>query len=364
MSEYAADKLQDVTLKTGWKVINKIESKTGSGGGYSTCYYVTRGAEKGFLKAFDYRDVAKTDGGFKKISAKFEREKDLLKKCTDKSISTVIKFIEHGKHFLNGEGDLNGVVDYFIIEYSEQGNVEKLIKNKELLDLKIKFEALRDLFDGLDKMHLEGVVHLDIKPSNLVYFISDRLTKITDFGSARIWVNELDEELKNDHDRVIVTRAYAPPEHLYNCYHENWQLQRKKIDLYLAGNVIVKLFTNLSFTALLKKEIYEGDNWNNNTNQGKLEQLMPNLLRASSKVYILIEKKLKDINERCDLPLEQRNIDQIMDCIKELCSPDCTKRGYPKLLKLSVENNGLDRYRDRFILLARKVGCRSNQKFN
>lgn len=73
---------------------------------------------------------------------------------------------------------------------------------------------LRHLMEDLSKMHKNGVLHLDIKPPNIMYDEeSDRLVYI-DYGISAIF--ELDEEEPHstevyvEHD--VCSRAYRPPE--------------------------------------------------------------------------------------------------------------------------------------------------------
>jgi serine/threonine protein kinase len=364
---YPANKLLNVTLNDGWFVESKVVELTTTSGKYSTCYIVSKNGHKGFLKAFDYRDLAKPGGRdvFDRLNAKFGRERDILKKCKKLEIATVVEFITSDEYYFV-EGDLNEKVDYFITEYSRDGNIQKCIENNSLIDLANKFQSIADIFHGLSELHSKAIWHLDVKPSNLLYFIEQQLTKIADFGSARQWVGEnLDDDDKiEDLNSIFTTRLYAPPEILYNHqWTDDWNLYRRKIDLYLVGNVLVKFFTNLSFTALLRDEITEFDDWNNNQNLGKFSQILPSLMTASSEVYLTIKNEINEVNEECGMPLDKKEIEQIMLTIKQLCCPDPKLRGNPKELLRNNNNDGLYRYRDRFILLSKKAIYKSKKVY-
>lgn len=338
-----ADRLAGETLNGGWVVVSPYTHPHVI---HSSCYIVNKGNQKGFLKAFDYSDLKKAGGKdqFKRLSLKFERELSMLKKCSDKDIKTVIQLLTHDSHFFD-PGGVDNRVDYFIIEFSDDGSVHDCLTNTNLLAFENKFQALIYIFDGLNDLHLNGIMHLDLKIENLVYFIQERLTKITDFGSARQLIIESDEDLLNDLNSISTTRQYAPPECLYiENWTPDWNEYRRKIDLYLVGNVIVKLFTNVSFTALLRNKIPKSYDWDNNQNNGKLKQYLPHLVNAAGDVYLEIEAKLNVINAECGMPLDNKNIEDLMKIIAELCSPDAQERGHPKELARKNGTDGLYRY--------------------
>lgn len=351
-----ADRMIGCKLNGGWDVVSKYIPKSHSPIVHSSCYIVNKEKQKGFLKAFDYSDLKKSGGKeiYKRLSNKFERELSMLKKCSEKNINTVIKLLESDSYFFI-EGVLDERVDYFILEYSEDGSVHDCLTAGNLYEFTNKFQALIYIFDGLNNLHLNGIMHLDLKAENLVYFIKERMTKITDFGSARKLINDIDEELLDDLNSVTTTRHYAPPECLYNeFWTSDWNEYRRKVDLYLVGNIIVKLFTNFSFTALLGKEITEFYHWNNNQNIGKFKQFLPSLVAAAAEVYSIIEDELNSINEDCGLPLDSIEMKRLMKVITELCNPDAQHRGHPKELERKNNRDGLDRYRDKFITMRDK----------
>lgn len=364
-NNYPANHLEGITLSEGWKVIEKLNIVSTTSGKYSTCYLVEKNDQLGFLKAFDYRDLRKPGGKdkFSRLNEKFTREQNLLKECKNKGINTVVEFITSGEFYFK-DGDINEKVDYFITEFSEDGNVKKCLKNADLNDLLRKFNSLIDIFDGINALHEHGIVHLDIKPSNLLYFVKDELTKITDFGSARQFIVNIDADKKDDLDAIITTRMYSPPEVLYNDpWTDDWTEYRKKIDLYLLGNILVKYFTNYSFTALLKQEITEFDSWDNNQNLGRFQQILPNLISAASNVYQIIFAQIVVINSNCGNPLDESYITRIMTMIQDLCNPDPINRGHKKELARKNNNHGLSRYRDSLIHMSKFIEVKLRREF-
>lgn len=371
IKEYPADELKGLTIN-GWYVESRHEQKTSTGGRFSSCYKVTNNGKIGFLKAFDYRDLIKAEENgdndnaeinHDRVWRKFKTERDIIKKCNEEGIDSVVAFIESGV-YNKAKGSLNTRVNYFILEYSNDGNVQDQMDNDDIDDLKHKFKSIAKICDGLFELHNRNITHLDLKPSNLIYFVADQLTKITDFGSARQWLGPVPEDLKDDENRIMITKRYAPPEILYKEEEGDWKEYRRKIDLYLLGNIIVVYFTKLTFTSLLDSANISFDSWRNEENNGKMKQLIPNLTSAATKVYVLIEERINNINDINGNPLSESDIRLIINSIKELCNPNPQERGNLDALNQTNPYDGLDRIRDRFINLSKKAEIRNNTQFN
>lgn len=355
-----AENLVGVDLPNGWKVIEKFKPRYQPDLRSNNCYIVENEQQKGFLKAFDLSELYKP-GGLDALQISIERynrELNMLSKCNEKGIPSVVQLLDQGN--LNRD-NFNELVQYFILEFSENGSLYDCIEDGDLVQFYNKFRALRDIFDGLSNLHENGIMHLDLKAENLVYFISDRITKITDFGSARQYKPNVEDRLRDDFDEISVTRLYAPPECLYNSdWLNNWEESRKKIDLYLVGNIIVKIFTNLSFTSLLKKSISNYHCWDRTYNRNQYLQFLPYLVQGANSIYPEIEERITQLNSNCGYPLNGTEIYRLMKIIVQLCNPDATKRGHPEELLRRGSDNGLYRYRDMFITFMNKCELKLN----
>jgi len=74
---------------------------------------------------------------------------------------------------------------YIAMEFLDGEDLEKYIKEENLLPMRKVIDYVADLADALDYAHQRGIVHRDIKPAN-VMLLKSGVIKVTDFGIARI----------------------------------------------------------------------------------------------------------------------------------------------------------------------------------
>ena len=93
---------------------------------------------------------------------------------------------------------------------------------------------LRDLFSALAHIHSLGIIHRDVKPSNIMLVSPTGPAYLTDFGIA--WWGE-DRASEPDHMKItdVGTTAYRPPELLFGNTSYNYSL-----DLWAAGCVVAE----------------------------------------------------------------------------------------------------------------------------
>ena len=103
------------------------------------------------------------------------------------------------------------------------------------------WKVVADLIDGLSFIHDSGVIHLDLKPSN-VFVTHEGRFKIGDFGMASLWprkpvVREADGEAPASFEREG-DKLYLAPEVLQGVY-------SSAADVFSFGMTILETATNI-----------------------------------------------------------------------------------------------------------------------
>ncbi len=99
----------------------------------------------------------------------------------------------------------NGTV-YIVMSYEKGFSLHYYIK-KQPVDEAFLRDVFTSLLDGLQEVHANHLLHLDIKPAN-VYLREDQSPVLLDFGAARQMLEKAPLELK-----PMYTPGFASPEH-------------------------------------------------------------------------------------------------------------------------------------------------------
>ena len=162
---------------------------------------------------------------FKDIVKKFENEIRLLYKLRGNT-----NIVNYEDYMIKAREDIGW--DIFIkMEYVTPLN--KLIEAKDLTKEMILNLGI-DICNGLKLCHDNGIIHRDIKDSN-IFISSNNNFKIGDFGVA---INLSSEEAMTK----IGTPYYMAPEIILNHNHEGYD---KTVDIYSLGIVLYRLFNKL-----------------------------------------------------------------------------------------------------------------------
>jgi CTD kinase subunit alpha len=94
---------------------------------------------------------------------------------------------------------------------------------------------------GLAYLHHKGVIHRDIKGSNILVNARGEL-KLADFGLARFY----QKRRKVDYTNRVITLWYRPPELLFGA-----TVYGAEVDMWSAGCIMLELYT--------KKPIFQGN---------------------------------------------------------------------------------------------------------
>ncbi|MCI0444671.1 protein kinase [bacterium] len=102
--------------------------------------------------------------------------------------------------------DKNHIPPFFCMEFMPGGSLEDMLGEKKKLDPELAVTYTQQVAIGLDEAYKRGIVHQDIKPSNLMIAENERL-KIVDFGLART-----SRELEEGPQVIAGTPLYIAPE--------------------------------------------------------------------------------------------------------------------------------------------------------
>lgn len=94
---------------------------------------------------------------------------------------------------------------YFVMEYVEGKNLEQILNERVLFSLDEAADIVLQLCDSLDYTHRMGILHCDLKPSNVI-FMADGRIKLMDFGISRLLSDEADSGV------MAGTKGFVAPE--------------------------------------------------------------------------------------------------------------------------------------------------------
>jgi HAMP domain-containing protein len=156
---------------------------------------------------------------------RFKQEIKLARKITHRNVLRTHDF-----------GEADGV-SYISMEYLEGVTLKDLIRSKGPLPLQIGLSIAKQMCNGLEAAHLQGVVHRDIKPQNVLILPETGELKIMDFGVARISEVKGEASGLTAAGAVVGTPDYMPPEQVQG------QPADFRSDIYSLGVVLFEIFT-------------------------------------------------------------------------------------------------------------------------
>ncbi len=118
-------------------------------------------------------------------------------------------------------GESEDGVFYLVMEYVEGESLHKLLRREGTLPIKRAVKILRQIADGVDAAHEEGILHRDLKPANI--FIMQRknkkdgFIKVGDFGLAKIvsqTVTDASSDATPSSRGIIGTPEFMSPEQM------------------------------------------------------------------------------------------------------------------------------------------------------
>jgi serine/threonine protein kinase len=331
-----ASNLVGQTLDGGWTVVREVQLPDDATGGLNSYGYVVHRptGEEAFLKAIDFMSAfAMEDPSreLQRITAIYNYERDLCDRCRQRRMDRVVHAIADGKTHADPENPAS-IVQYLIFELAE-GDVRTQLDRRYRFDVPWILRTLHHVATGLRQLHVAGIAHQDLKPSNVLVFPTG--SKLADLGRS----TGRDRPSPWDDWKVPGDRAYAPPELLYGHLDTDWNRRRLGGDAYLLGSLVVYLFLRVGMTSLTLSHLppaYHDSEWT-----GPYADVLDYLRDAFGRAVNEFEAALP----ACLRP-------HLVPVVRQLCEPDPSRRGHPLARQGSGSPYSLERYVSLFDLLA------------
>ena len=185
-----------------------------------------------FMKSYNGRENTSvissgSDGTFDASKRRFIREARNLGKLQHPHIIKVVECFE-----------TNNTV-YYSMEYLSNGSLDDFIRTKGHLAENEAISLARQIANALAYMHAQGMLHLDLKPGNIMMRSSSEIALI-DFGLAKLFDAEGNLETLSTIGVGRGTPGYAPLEQAN--YQEGMGFPAT-MDIYALGATMYKMLT-------------------------------------------------------------------------------------------------------------------------
>ena len=161
-----------------------------------------------------------------KMIERFVREIDLVNLLRHPGIVAVRQF-----------GVLPDARPFFIMEYLDGGTLDDLLRARGRLTPDEVLAVLEPVCSALGAAHAAGVVHRDVKASNIAFNGASRAVKLLDFGIAKLVSPLHGEEGLTTVGRQVGTPTIMAPEQLRG------EPVDARVDVYALGVLLYRLLT-------------------------------------------------------------------------------------------------------------------------
>jgi serine/threonine protein kinase len=206
----------------------------GALGGYEVVEVLGQGGMGVVLKAFD--PALKRYVALKVLAPDLARDALARRRFAREAQAAAAVRHEHVV-VIHGVSEANGL-PYLVMEYVAGGSLQEYLDLHGLPDWREAARVGAEIASGLAAAHAEGLIHRDVKPSNILLHIEGQETalgsvKIADFGLARL----ADEARLTQSGTLTGTPMYMAPEQARS------EALDSRADLFSLGSVLYTLCT-------------------------------------------------------------------------------------------------------------------------
>ena len=155
-------KSNDPSVLGDWRVMGRLGQ-----GGFGTVFLAEKGAQKAAIKVIKSEFVEESDA-----RARLTTEADVLSRLSNPFIGKIL------------DSDLKGELPWIATEFINGPTLDNKVKYEGPLEEIEWFNLAANLFHAIVAANELGVIHKDIKPSNII--LGETGTKLIDFGIAHI----------------------------------------------------------------------------------------------------------------------------------------------------------------------------------
>ncbi len=200
--------------RIGGYTIERLLGKGGMG-----AVYLVHGSDG---RRFALKVMKPDDGDAHGFRARFAREAEFAMNIHHRNLVAV---------HASGEDGKTGYC-YLVMDYMPGGSLADRLAKKGAMPVDEALHIVSRIADALDVAHLNGVIHRDIKPDNIL-FSADGTPKLADLGVAKF---EDRKTTLTTTGMVIGTPAYMAPEQMMDSRHVDG-----RADIYALGVVLYEM---------------------------------------------------------------------------------------------------------------------------
>ncbi|MCB1776998.1 MAG: protein kinase [Candidatus Competibacteraceae bacterium] len=179
----------------------------------------------------------------KQLAPELVKNEDLLKRF-QREIQAAAKLVH--PHIVTAyDANEDRGIHYYVMEYVPGEPLSEHVRRAGTMDVATAIDAIKEAALGLAYAHSQGVIHRDVKPSNLL-LTQEGHVKVLDLGLARS-IEERPQESDLTHTGTIMgTVDFMSPEQALNTKRAD-----HRADIYSLGCTLFYLLT--------KREVYQGE---------------------------------------------------------------------------------------------------------